>query len=127
MTTYANLKTAYTATLDAFLMLEAESMLVDNGELSCAQEGLSYSDVIAPSEPLQPSEMVCTQDGVEILRTTTIDGMTTQRVWINPTGDDQPYAYTWYEADGPHYLTTDQFSDNATFGNTLRCVDISVK
>lgn len=32
--TYTALKTEFTNTLDAFLMLEAEAMLVDNGELS---------------------------------------------------------------------------------------------
>lgn len=34
MSTYTNLKSAYTATLDAYLLMEAESMLVDGGELS---------------------------------------------------------------------------------------------
>jgi hypothetical protein len=31
---YTALKTAYTATLDAYLLMEAEAMLVDGGELS---------------------------------------------------------------------------------------------
>ena len=34
MNNYTALKTAYTSTLDAFLLMEAEGMLVDNGELS---------------------------------------------------------------------------------------------
>lgn len=34
MTTYTNLKTQYTATLNAYLLMEAEAVLVDNGELS---------------------------------------------------------------------------------------------
>ena len=34
MTTYTALKTAYISTLDAYLLMEAEAMIIDGGELS---------------------------------------------------------------------------------------------
>ena len=34
MSNYTALKTAYTSTLDAYLLMEAEAMLIDGGELS---------------------------------------------------------------------------------------------
>lgn len=62
MTTYTALKTAYTATLDAFLLMEAESMLVDSGELS--DEMLTISATLNCIE-----DWITTKEGGELLET----------------------------------------------------------
>ena len=63
MTDYTNLKAQFTATLDAFLMLEAEAMLaVDGGELS--DELLTISATLNTIE-----DWITAKEGGELLET----------------------------------------------------------
>lgn len=62
MSTYTNLKSAYTSTLDAFLLMEAEGMLVDNGELS--DEMLTISATLNSIE-----DWINEKEGSELLTT----------------------------------------------------------
>ncbi len=97
--------------------------------VSCTQEGLSYSNVQKPSQPLVPSIFVCKQDGIEVLRAKTVDGATYQRVRMDPSNQQilNVSAYGWYEADGPHYVTVDTVKIGVPGGDKMDCVDTSIE